>query len=459
MATCEKAVIIGPPGTGKTTRLIGVAQDAFSGDEGDYAFVSHTRAAAKELADRCGMKKAKVGTLHSLCFSSLGLTKQQIVDETKLADFGRRAGFDMGTTGAELLALESLSTCSGRDPMEVYSRSLRPCSFQDFKYFVESYRAWKKANAFLDFNDMLQQTLILRPQMGFTRLYVDEAQDLSPLQWSVIEHLSWSMKSVTVAGDDDQAIFTWGGADVHGMSRMIDRGATVTTLGVSHRVPATAHKVAQSVVKKIGTRISKRYKPRPDKGRVERFGSFNMLDAELEGAVVLYRDVAAREYIDQHLNTLGLSFTALSGAPAPYDSKWARAIRTIDRMRRGETVSLPEHRNLLSALVPRAKRAMEAGGIDGLGTGKPLSFMDPPPAISAALASMDVLAPAKVRVSTIHNFKGAEADRVILCTGMSERVARQYAIDPDAEHRVFYVGATRTRDYMAIVSGPNEYLI
>lgn len=460
MATCETAVILGPPGTGKTSQLIRAAQEAFSGDEGSFAFVSHTRAAAKELADRCGMKKARVGTLHSLCFNLLGLTKQQVVDEAKLAEFGRRAGFDMATDGAELLALESLSTASGVEAGTVYARSLRPCPYRDFMYFVESYRAWKSANAFLDFNDMLVKTVMSRPPVEFERLYIDEAQDLSHLQWCAINTLARSVKSVTVAGDDDQAIFTWGGADAHGISRFMQRpGTQVTTLGISHRIPKTAHRLAQSVVGRIGKRIDKKYKPMQHKGRVERFGSFNMLDSELEGAVVLYRDVSAREYIDQHLSRLGISFTALSGAPAPYDSKWARAIRTIDKMKRGETASLPDYRGLLSVLTPRAKRAFDVEGVDGLRSGNPLSYMDPPPAIAAALATMDPLAPPRVRVSTIHNFKGAEADRIILCTGMSERVARQYAIDPDAEHRVFYVGATRTKDYMAIVSGPNEYTI
>ena len=44
-------------------------------------------------------------------------------------------------------------------------------------------------------------------------LIVDEAQDCTPLQWSVIYKLAENTDRIYLAGDDDQAIYQWNGAD------------------------------------------------------------------------------------------------------------------------------------------------------------------------------------------------------------------------------------------------------
>ena len=45
-------------------------------------------------------------------------------------------------------------------------------------------------------------------------VFVDEAQDLSPIQWKMVDILRENSKYVILAGDDDQAIYGWAGADV-----------------------------------------------------------------------------------------------------------------------------------------------------------------------------------------------------------------------------------------------------
>ena len=48
----------------------------------------------------------------------------------------------------------------------------------------------------------------------FDVVFIDEAQDLSPLQWKLYDVLKTKAKDIYLAGDDDQAIFAWAGADV-----------------------------------------------------------------------------------------------------------------------------------------------------------------------------------------------------------------------------------------------------
>ena len=47
---------------------------------------------------------------------------------------------------------------------------------------------------------------------------VDEAQDLTPLQWDMVVKIAKNVDRVYIAGDDDQAIYEWNGADVRFVS-------------------------------------------------------------------------------------------------------------------------------------------------------------------------------------------------------------------------------------------------
>jgi DNA helicase-2/ATP-dependent DNA helicase PcrA len=64
-----------------------------------------------------------------------------------------------------------------------------------------------------------------------------------------------------------------------------------------------------------------------------------------------------------------------------------------------------------------------------------------------------------IRLSTIHASKGHEADRVILLTDMTQRVAETAEKYPDDEIRVFYVGVTRAKHQLDIVEGHNGFNI
>ncbi len=44
----------------------------------------------------------------------------------------------------------------------------------------------------------------------FEAIFIDEAQDLSPLQWRLFDELKKYTKDMYLAGDDDQAIFCVG---------------------------------------------------------------------------------------------------------------------------------------------------------------------------------------------------------------------------------------------------------
>ena len=103
----------------------------------------------------------------------------------------------------------------------------------------------REANAF-DFLDLLAEPLELFAhdptvraalRARFQAVLVDEAQDLCALQHALIEALAAPDGAVTLAGDDDQAIYGWRGADLarlHAFERTYP-GGTVLAVGRNYR--------------------------------------------------------------------------------------------------------------------------------------------------------------------------------------------------------------------------------
>jgi DNA helicase-2/ATP-dependent DNA helicase PcrA len=57
----------------------------------------------------------------------------------------------------------------------------------------------------------------------------------------------------------------------------------------------------------------------------------------------------------------------------------------------------------------------------------------------------------RITLSTIHGAKGGEAENVVLLTDLSFNTMRSYERNPDDENRLFYVGATRTKEHLHVI--------
>ena len=85
----KSMTIFGPPGTGKTTRLINMVQEALESgtDPARVGFMSFSKKATTEARDRA-IEKLQVNakdlvwfrTLHSMAFRQLGLRREQVLD-------------------------------------------------------------------------------------------------------------------------------------------------------------------------------------------------------------------------------------------------------------------------------------------------------------------------------------------------------------------------------------------
>jgi superfamily I DNA/RNA helicase len=148
--------------------------------------------------------------------------------------------------------------------------------FSILKNIDDNLKEYKRVKEKLDFNDMINQLIDKEDLPRFKVIFIDEAQDLSPLQWKLFDKLKEYADDIYLAGDDDQAIFAWAGADVN---RFINEPAKETVLKYSKRISRAVQE--QSMVPLtniIGQRKLKQYYPRDYEGISERINNLDQVD-------------------------------------------------------------------------------------------------------------------------------------------------------------------------------------
>ena len=278
--------VTGPPGTGKTTyltRQVGRAVDKHGPDE--VVIGSLTRAAATEIRNRqvVDMPREHVGTLHSLCWHDLGrptlaikkldewnaehpglkLTKQET---DNLDDVYQRRLAAMGSARPENLLAQ----------MDIYRAQMRPRDTwpEHVRWFGDKWFDWMEVNGYMDFTLLIEQALEYKPTApGVPSVLIgDECQDWSKLELSLFRKWAKRADTVIMAGDPDQAIYTWRGADPRVFIDHPVPEENRKLLGKSYRLPSEPHKVAQRWIRKITERVDVSFEPQREGGSVVRNG-------------------------------------------------------------------------------------------------------------------------------------------------------------------------------------------
>ena len=96
-----RTIVLGPPGTGKTTTLLNKVDDYLKNTDPDkVGYFAFTQKAAYEARDRA-IKKFNLTeddlpyfrTLHSLAFRRLGIKKENVMQRRHYMDLGKKLGF------------------------------------------------------------------------------------------------------------------------------------------------------------------------------------------------------------------------------------------------------------------------------------------------------------------------------------------------------------------------------
>lgn len=460
------------PGTGKTTELVARAEWHLSKGQ-SIRLLSYTKAGAYEIGTRARAKagpeaRIDAGTVHSCCYRMLELSNEQVLVGRRLKSFfevvnipfsGNSVEDDAKTqVGDEYLAAYSLSRATLTPLMECYEKAGSPGTSDEFAYFNTSYEEFKKQNGLLDFHDMLDAAYHQNLNPSGDVLMVDEGQDVSPAQWRLIDRWTngrWSH----IAGDDDQAIHTWAGADAHGMATFAERtGAQAMVLSQSWRVPATVHRIAQGIVGRISRRVAKIYHPRAEEGSYEQ--AYDVPRPESGDTLYLYRDHYHRRFLEGPLIDAGVPYRALSGFPGYFYVGQTQAVRTYKRILNGGEFTKEDLDYLIKYSATRFHPMLKAKQWQNL----PKQWTDVISQYAVRdsrwahyVDTVDLEAEPTVRISTIHGAKGREADKVVMLNSIGKRSADSAAIDPDSELRVFYVGVTRAKRSLVMVDGDNPF--
>lgn len=401
-------VILGPPGTGKTTELMRIARDAIKQgvDPTRIGFISFTRQAAEQAVQRAGDFSRRglpyFRTIHSLAYRQIGYRPNQVFGRKHLAEFASLHGYEyttsnlVGEDGAfvgrtdddKAFHVISLARVRNKSLSEQYeaTQNVIPLDLE-FSYIEQMavhYDTFKGTNGLIDFTDMIVSYATADPEMypKLDLLLVDEAQDLGYVQWLIADRLAMKADQVVYAGDDDQAIYEWSGADVERFIQLAESEKTDTqVLKYTFRFGTDVFLEGRKIITRCKHRVSKSWRPNDNESTVSREVGLDFIE-QTDGEILI---LARNGYqLEEVISYLGETHTAAS---------WG--------------------------LVSNKKSK------------------------------------ARIRVGTIHSAKGAEAETVVLLTDVSRTTYEN--IDSDAELRVWYVAVTRARRHLRIVEPQSQY--
>lgn len=456
-------VIYGPPGTGKTTKLISLlGEEMETGVTPDrVAYVSFTQEGARQGKNRAKARFPQYPdkdfkhfqTLHSMAFTALHLRKDQVMGRQHYREFSHAMGMNfLGYYTEEL---------HGQDDKYLFYDQLfknNPSAAerylddmdQDVLGFVRmNYRAYKEVHDVVDFTDMLQMFVDRQESLDVDVAFIDEAQDLTTLQWRVVWTAFAQAKRIYIAGDDDQAIYQWAGADVDQFLGI--HADTTTILSQSYRLPDEILEFSKRITKHISHRAEKEYSGIGPGGRIIQLSSYSdLLIKPNETYMFLSRNRMFLTPIAEWIARQGLIYNFL-GNPS-FSMEQYRLIALYEQDRKSHTVELsPKARETLEPIL-KPGYSINDPWFDAFTwpMGKIIYYRD------VIRAKPDVRS-MNIRISTIHSVKGAEADNVILLPDITNRVFQNLSWYPDAEHRAFYVACTRAKKNLFLVDASSMY--
>ena len=559
--------LFGGPGSGKTTELLDRVEGLLDREGvgvNDILLVSYTRAAANEVRERLAERRdlnprslqGSVCTMHAKAYELLDLSRNDVVGESDKKEFCEEFGIEFEdeysgagrrtarstTLGNKIIATSQWLQRTRRDVADWYDvpfqwndeevrlpPDIDPNAQEGNKYTptwpsdddrldvpeaIRGWRNYKGENDVVGFADMLQRVRqrSLLPNVDY--LVIDEFQDITSLQFDVYEEWKPHMEQVLIAGDDDQVVYAWQGADP---GLLLEEGGNDVILDTSHRLPSEILRVVQQEVHHIDKRQEKNLSPRKQGGTVEQVDSPSMLELvrnvrytieEHDGTLMLLFRARYQmfRFIDEFIDE-GIPFKCLTDQRM-WTDRLQQYVDAVEKVDAEEPITGLQARRLADMLQDSAFGTSERDDLfDAIDERKEEADTDdlaeitvehdfvtdfapfmPGPASAADMVrkvtsfqknsmrayfggDYEGMDADRVRIGTIHSAKGREADHVFVGTDLTEKVVEQMAAtvdgpvdgeeftsttDPvptltDNERRVFYVGMSRARERLVVM--------
>ena len=488
-----KTIVLGPPGTGKTHTLLDKVDDYLKETDPDkVGYFAFTKKAANEAKDRA-MDKFNLSeddlpyfrTLHSLAFQRLGINKENVMQRRHYEDLGKKINLPLDyndydeeetglfTTKSDYLRIINLAKLRNITVDQQFNlgEHNQDVEYDKLTIIANELDRYKKEYGLIDFNDMILDFVKSDKSPKFDVVFIDEAQDLSRMQWDMVNH--FNTQDSFIAGDDDQAIFRWAGADV---DRFITQTGKMLHLTQSMRIPRNVHDFAMKLIERVSNRIHKEWKPKTVEGSVNMYESFEDVDLRNGEWMVLTRTRHMLDAIEETLKTRGLYFE--NKFKKSFEKDIQEAAIDWHNLLKGHLLSYKQLENIAKYMSPGHwhKKKMKGMvkesyyGIDQLIKDYGLQVKtdwfeafddcsnDRKEYIRAMRRNGESLKEnPRIHLSTIHSVKGGEKQNVVLLTDLTHNTNKAYEKNPDDENRLFYVGATRAKENLHIIQPKDDY--
>lgn len=477
-AANDVKVYLAAAGSGKTYALMDEMTEllkAYRPDE--IAFVTYTRKGVANGIERALQANPQISaddlihfkTLHALCFRELGLKQESIITRDMINEFNREMSFkltlqdayEQQTDDDRLLMRYDEKRSGGTKEILAY----RAYDERSYQRLIRAYEELKGKHDLVDFYDCLLKFKEANKPVNVKAAFIDEAQDLTLLQWEVCQIAFSTCEKIRIAGDDYQSLFTYAGASPQVLISLAKRYGAVK-LEKSYRLPAAVYRFAKGITTLITCKIDKDFYPAKDvEGFVEDVTDRNLLVRRIRNDFNENGALPYRWYLLFRNNCFIGEFTAmLEQLTVPYHTSkgFCIAERDLAKIRRyynfrkkgfssqDALEKFCEENNIKdinedfteSDLIPTERKFVCFDYVQKFGVEK--------------LDEMSRKEPF-ILLSTTHRVKGGEADYVAVFLDCTQKVAHNKMSDLDEELRVLYVACTRAKLGLYLVASRSMY--
>ena len=489
-----KTIVLGPPGTGKTHTLLEQVEKYLKNTDPDkIGYFAFTKKAANEAKIRA-MDKFNYTeddlpyfrTLHSLAFRKLGINRDQVMQKRHYEDLGRKLNlfldyneYDEEETGIfttksdylRLIHLAKLRNITLEQQIKLGEHNTE-VNYDTLVHLAQKIKEYKKLHDLIDYNDMILDFNKSNKSPKFDVVFIDEAQDLSLMQWNMVKTIWNKAQDTFIAGDDDQAIFRWAGADV---DSFITQTGKLLNLTQSRRIPRAIHDFALNIIKRVSKRRYKEWAPRDYQGSLNFHDDIKGLNMSSGEWLILTRTRHMLEDVEEEMKERGWYFENRFKKLPEKDA--AEAAAEWEAGRKGQPLNYKQIERIYSFMSSNHAEKIKLKGMTkeglqdisalkkdyGLKTDTvwykafdDLGFRRKNYIRSMRRNGENLKNKPRIQLSTIHSVKGGERNNVVLLTDLTHNTNKSYLKNPDDETRLFYVGATRTKENLHIIR-PNDY--
>ncbi len=393
----SERVIWGPPGTGKTTASVTLANSWV--DHGtapdQIAFLAFTKAAAKAAATKIFETEDEARmteefpffrTIHSLCYRALRKDRPdlRLINTSDMKQFAKvysmdgvyavhpwedladvYAGLKDGgrSDWDQALGAYTFSRIKARSIQELDRAKVEPApegalmlglsstSVDLYRTFVEKYEKFKRDDGLIDFSDMLEYgARDMKPLYDVKHVILDEAQDLAPLHHLIVDRLFETAQDMWWVGDDDQAIFRFSGASAELFLARAARSRYQIQLRQTHRFGQSIVDFSGKVIERVKNRHAKEILGVEGRqGEIRISGSFEPIPGNV---MILHRHVQGCQMVAQAYVDAGLPFRNERGRDPLDSTKRIRAWQTVRELSMGNEVTLSAAGMVVEELLP-----------------------------------------------------------------------------------------------------------